>query len=40
MPYFFNPAVQFVTTVSGGDAARELLVVSIRKRWPFALTSY
>jgi len=30
--YFFNPAVQLVTTVSGGDAAPEPLDVVIRKR--------
>ena len=38
--YFFKPAVQFVTTVSGGDAAPEPLVVLIRKRLPSAVTSY
>jgi hypothetical protein len=40
LPYFFTPAIQFVTTVSRGEApAIEPLTVLIRKRVPSARCS-
>ena len=39
LDYFFNPACQFVTTVSGGDAAPDALTVFTRNRLPSAVTS-
>ena len=33
LDYFFNPACQFVTTVSGGDAAPDALTVFTRNRF-------
>ena len=38
--YFFNPAVQLVTTVSGGDASPAPPAVMMRNRLPSAVTSY
>ena len=36
--YFLNPAVQFVTTVRGGDVAPEPPVVLMRRRLPSEVT--
>jgi hypothetical protein len=37
--HFFNPAVQFMITVSGGDDPPDALTVFTRNRLPSAVTS-